>query len=71
VDYIFTALFCNGAEYNGIVCVCVCVCVIARDILARDFDGLHSHLLSLDVFLVLFSDLLLISHKGFSDLLTG
>lgn len=50
---------------------CVCVCVIARDILARDFDGLHSLLLLLYVFLVLFSDLLLISHKGFSDFLTG
>ena len=78
VDYIFTAILCYGAEYSGILCVCVCVCVCVRACvrvraraIALDFCGLHSLLLSLHVFLLLFSDLLLISHKEFSDWLVN
>jgi hypothetical protein len=36
----------------------LCVFVFARDILTPEFHGLHSLLLTLYVFLVLFSDLL-------------
>jgi hypothetical protein len=51
------------AQNTAELCVCLCVCVF---VIARHCDGLHSFLLSLYVFLVLFSDLLFnFSQTGF------